>query len=237
MCTEPPETESYTVAETTAQFVVPDGPRVKERWHYDTEYDVLGDFIRTIDPDDVVFDIGAHIGTYTCFGARKATDGRMIAFEPHPTNIRRLKQNIAVNGGDTELVDKPLSATTTAVAFGSEDGITGGNGILPSETSESVRMQSVTGDQLVFREGFPDPDVVKIDVEGAEGLVIDGMKRALSEGCTTVYCELHPPADHRRSVREFGHSVEGIRSSLRTLGFDLEVINRRNRDIHLKAQK
>jgi FkbM family methyltransferase len=51
-------------------------------------------------------------------------------------------------------------------------------------------VETVRGDSIISREGLESPDVVKIDVEGAEGLVIAGMSNSLSR-CRRIYCEIH----------------------------------------------
>jgi FkbM family methyltransferase len=50
-----------------------------------------------LNEDDIVVDTGAWIGYYTCLAARNALKGRVIAIEPHPENITRLKRNIMLN--------------------------------------------------------------------------------------------------------------------------------------------
>jgi len=63
-----------------------------ETW-YSHDYDVAGCPIRK---DDVVLDIGANQGFFTCYAAHRGA--RVYAFEPHPISFERLKKNVASNG-------------------------------------------------------------------------------------------------------------------------------------------
>jgi FkbM family methyltransferase len=51
----------------------------------------------TIGPNDVVVDIGAHIGTFSVWAAKQATSGRVYAFEPNQENYRLLEENKQLN--------------------------------------------------------------------------------------------------------------------------------------------
>ena len=51
-----------------------------------------------IQPGDTVIDIGAHVGFFSVFAARKAKRGRVYSFEPAPQNFALLQKNVALNG-------------------------------------------------------------------------------------------------------------------------------------------
>ncbi|MEJ7636566.1 MAG: FkbM family methyltransferase, partial [Singulisphaera sp.] len=64
-----------------------------------TDRDSIRLLTRLLDPDAVFVDVGANVGVYTLALARHLGRGagRVIAFEPHPTNFRRLQEHIALN--------------------------------------------------------------------------------------------------------------------------------------------
>ena len=74
----------------------------------------------------------------------------------------------------------------------------------------------ISGDSLIDRDDLPSPDVVKIDVEGAELQVIQGLSSALANA-RVVYCEVHP-----QHVDE-----EDVFDALRSLGFTVERLGTR----------
>lgn len=80
--------------------------------------------------------------------------------------------------------------------------------------------------------------MVKIDVKGAEGLVIEGLSEVLSaDECRLLYCEIHPPAQHRTGVTDYGYSVSDVLELIRELGFSIESINERGTDKHVIGAK
>jgi len=54
--------------------------------------------VRPLKHDDVVMDVGAHVGIFTLKAAREAEDGLIVAVEPDPGNFRLLVRNIRANG-------------------------------------------------------------------------------------------------------------------------------------------
>jgi hypothetical protein len=65
-------------------------------------------------------------------------------------------------------------------------------------------------DGIVFEEGNPAPDVVKMDIEGGEVLAIPGMRRVLREQRPVVLLELHGPESARiawESFTEAGYKI------------------------------
>lgn len=77
--------------------------------------------------------------------------------------------------------------------------------------------------------------MVKIDVEGAEGLVIDGMKDALADA-RRIYCEIHLPADHRTSIESYGWTPTELLTELESLGFEIRFLNNRGAEIQVIAE-
>lgn len=84
----------------------------------------LRSFLSAIEPDSVVYDIGANVGVFSAFAVQAATAGQVIGIEPHPTVASRAAANVALNGdrGRIEqlaLADKSGSAdlSTGVVSF------------------------------------------------------------------------------------------------------------------------
>lgn len=61
------------------------------------ELPVLRDMLEAVQSDDVFFNVGAHIGIYSCLVGQKLSDGQVVAFEPYPPNRSRLEHHIHVN--------------------------------------------------------------------------------------------------------------------------------------------
>ncbi len=131
----------------------------------------------------VVLDVGANLGYYTLLLADLVGPaGHVHAFEPNPQIMRRLSQSVAVNGfgSRTTLHAAPLSARVgERVRLIVPDGEPKNAHILP-ETSAGpfgVPMQTTTIDEVV---GEGPVDFIKIDAEGAERAIWDGMRGVLA---------------------------------------------------------
>jgi hypothetical protein len=99
-------------------------------------------------------------------------------------------------------------------------------------TKDTIQVESWRGDELIAESELPSPTVVKIDVEGAELKVIEGMSNKLaSEECRLVYCEIHH--DNREesqgaNIADFGGSPQQLKEKLRQMGYEIEILVHRN---------
>lgn len=211
------------------------------RYIINNESFILKDILGEIRPNDVFFDIGAHIGVYSCLVDKKITKGSVFAFEPYPPNVLALNKNIELNNSSVHVVEVALSDRQGKISFTKEsDSISGNSSIIHKlTTDETLEVNTDKGDSLIASEGIPNPNVVKIDVEGAEPIVIEGLKEALSDkNCRLIYCEIHLPVKGQRpSCEDFGKSFEEIKLTLRDLGFCIEVIDYRYPEVLIKAFK
>jgi FkbM family methyltransferase len=210
------------------------------RWQYKTEKEILAEFIRSINDGDIIYDIGAHVGLYTVFAGELVSEGTVIAFEPHPPNRAQLKQNIALNDLKASISDFALSNSTGTVDFESEseNSIAGHGSLAVESEDQSDSVQAIRGDDLIKKNSFPQPNVIKMDVEGAEGLIIDGFRKTLADSaCRLLFIEVHLPADHRQSITDYGTTWDNLRNDIRELGFSIDVLSKRGQDLHIKATK
>ncbi|CAO3358598.1 FkbM family methyltransferase [Azospirillum melinis] len=136
----------------------------------------------------VVFDIGAYTGIYALTAARAAPEARIVAVEPVPANLARLKKNLEANGCGNVLavhaaiLDRPGEVTLSRTASG--DFLTSGASIVRQPGVEDVTCETVrglTGGDLLELAGETAVDLVKIDVEGAEAQVLGGMAEILEQ--------------------------------------------------------
>lgn len=203
------------------------------RWMYDAEEQFLTDIINDLNEDDVFFDVGANLGIFSCFAASRITQGHIVAFEPYPPNVRQLKRNLSYNAdkSDYDILDVALSDSHGSISFTSPDDDPGNQTANISPTDDSIEVEAITGDELVDGGSVPSPTVVKIDVEGAEPLVIDGLEKSLNKSsCRLLYCEIHLPTEYRPSAEDYGESQESILRKISELGFDIVYNETRGND-------
>lgn len=211
---------------------------------YDGEQEFLSDILNELDQDDVFFDIGANIGLFSCFAGQVISEGHVVAFEPYPPNVRQLRQNLSYNLSESryKVCDVVLSNSRETVDFTAPDNDPGNQIGNISPVGESIEVQAVSGDELVTENKIPEPNVVKIDVEGAEPFVIDGLAKKLrNDNCRLLYCEIHLPrrksGSSRPSVEDYGETQESILEKITKLGFEVEYTKLRDREVHVKAVK
>ncbi len=145
----------------------------------------------TIQPGWVIMDLGAHIGFFTLLSAKlTGPTGEVVAFEPCPGTFSELQGNIAVNDfANVTAYPFAIDAQSSSVEMQVGDNSYLAH-IVRGEKGE-FRVEAKSLDELVYREGFPPPNFIKIDVEGAELEVLKGATRLLSELRPVVLCELH----------------------------------------------
>ena len=130
-------------------------------------------------------DIGANIGAYSLFVAAQAKAGaRILAVEPQPEIFARLSYNIAQNPfGSIKAVACALADKPGEVTLFLDTGNRGESSvrILRSTAGVAVKVPATTLYALVTSEGYDRVDAVKLDVEGAEDLILEPFLRDAPE--------------------------------------------------------
>ncbi|WP_049892015.1 FkbM family methyltransferase [Haloquadratum walsbyi] len=196
---------------------------------------IIEDLLSELQSDDVVFDVGANVGTYTCFISQKAPASQIIAFEPHPTNLDGLQSNLRLNNRDAITIEKALadSVGTAELEVASPDIGEGKHSLATGKASETIEIKLTTGDRLVENGSVPQPTILKVDVEGAEGRVFAGMHSILSRSaCRICYVEVHPDR-----LKEYSDTESDIVTTLEDCGFDVARLSYRGSEYFLKGKK
>ena len=133
-------------------------------------------FIETMRRGDVLWDIGANVGSYSLIAAARGND--VVAVEPILANFHALLANGNINQlpGRIHAVNVALGATIQRIAF-AQDGIPGHveGGVL------TLDVQQVTLDELATTPALPQPTHIKIDVDGHELAVLAGAERVIRD--------------------------------------------------------
>jgi len=227
-------TEEHTINGVTARFQV-DTWEEYRRFTQLNELDVIADLLSEINSTDTVYDVGANVGMYTCFLAQRLPSDQVIAFEPHPENVNKLKYNIHINDVDARVIEKGLSNTngTAELAVDTNQAGAGEHSIATTDSGETIEIKLVTGDELIDSNVISAPTILKVDVEGAELRVLQGLKKILKTSeCRTCYIEVHPDR-----LSDYGGSVEDIEDLLDACGFDTGPLYVRGGEYFIKAVK
>lgn len=167
-------------------------------WTGKYEPHVVSALLHLPDSIRVAYDIGAHVGYMTLALAQGIPQGKVFAFEPFPDNQVYLQQVIAAN----HLEDK---VSLVPQALSNQEGL---QRMYPSQASSLPFLESALIDQevkaesgimvftttldlFIFSQMNPVPDILKIDVEGAELFVLEGGRRLLKEFLPQILLEIH----------------------------------------------
>ena len=138
---------------------------------------------RHLSEDSVFVDIGANFGLYSLVASQKITNsGEIICFEPFPKNYAALKKNISLNSKsyiiseNIALGDKKDELKLYYQPNEKNLGIVSANFM---ENSKTIKVDVMSFDEYVKENGVDKIDFIKIDVEGFENQVINGMKKTL----------------------------------------------------------
>jgi FkbM family methyltransferase len=161
-------------------------------------------------PGMTFWDVGAHIGFFSLLAARFVTStGAVEAFEPFPPNRVRLGTSIELNRATNVSVHAvALAADTGSATFHLSSSSLMGS-LVPTGCSKSMPVACMRADDVVRTARVP--DVIKIDVEGAELAVLRGASRLFTSVKPTVLVELTTD-DMVAAVRELvpGYRIQNI---------------------------
>lgn len=166
-------------------------------WLGEADDDVRNALLARVTLDAVVFDVGANVGWWTVPLARHLAPGggRVIAFEPVPANRARLDWAVQANAvqGSVQIVpvalgDKPgelgmwLKSEETGAGSGTAALVTGSG---PSH----LRVPVVTLDQWAAEQGVVRCDLMKLDIEGAELMMLRGAEQFVAATRPLIFGE------------------------------------------------
>ncbi len=173
-------------------------------------------------PGQRFVDVGASFGYFaTLAGSIVGSTGELIAFEPGPQNQSLLLLNLAKNGvSQPEVHPVALSDSPGFLTYSSS----GANGFVtpflgdPSELATRTLVRCETLDSVI---GNRQVDMMKIDVEGAEGLVLRGGEATIKRCHPILLMEFSPPSLESTS----GMSGEEFLDLLEPIGYKFDIVS------------
>lgn len=180
-------------------------------------------FLETLQNGDVFFDIGANIGYYSILASSKVGNtGKVYSFEPDINNVQILEENVELNNAsNVQIIKKAVSDKSGFVNFKSSDISKGDSAISNGEDKNNISVPSITLDDFIAESGVY-PNIIKLDVEGAEIMALKGTKGLFSRAKQPVglFIEYNPQS--LRQVSEVDPSF--LLNILEEYGFKIKYI-------------
>jgi FkbM family methyltransferase len=179
------------------------------------------DLVRQLlSPGDIFVDAGANVGLFSLAAAeRVGPTGKVIAIEPAPSTYSKLIENVKLNGFTwvethaDALAEK--AGTKELIVFA--DDLAGFNSFAPAilACGRTATVRTVTLDGLLAERDLDRLRLVKLDIEGAEYLALQGAPRVLSEARPDFVVEIVP--DH---LERQGASAPMLVGTFRAHGYE-----------------
>jgi FkbM family methyltransferase len=159
----------------------------------------------------VIYDVGANIGYYSLQFSRLVGDqGHIYCFEANPLCVYFLQANLQENNAKNydilpgALTDNSLMVNFTINYANSGLGITQQSKFYGSKAGHEFAVQGYCLDDLVETFALNAPNLIKIDVEGAENFVLQGMQRTLQKHRPIILLEVHGRAAAESALPKLG---------------------------------
>jgi len=182
------------------------GSAINGCWLGTYELDKQGALERFVKPGMTIYDIGAQAGFYTLFFSRLVGDrGRIFAFEPCPYEARFLLDHVRMNKlANVRAILAAVDDQAGLVPMSTNRGMTQNR--IHDDSDTALIVPSLNLDSL----DLPAPDLIKMDVEGAESAVLKGAQRTLHEARPVVFVALHSKQQRETCgtlLREAGYTI------------------------------
>jgi FkbM family methyltransferase len=168
-------------------------------------------FERTIQEGSTVFDLGGFTGYYTLLAsALVGPAGRVVVFEPLPRNLMYLHRHLALNKiTNVTVIEAAVSDQNGTLSF--QVGPSSAMGRLAEGGNLPVRAVSL--DEMIESGELPEPQYLKVDVEGAEMQVLVGAARLIGRCHPTFFIDTHGKEEHMQCchfLERLAYQLEAI---------------------------
>ena len=176
------------------KWIIGAGPHAY--WTGTYEVGQLKRFASAIRPGDCIYDVGANVGLYSLLACEKGGPlAKVYSFEPLERNLRYLRRHVALNSLNQCYVKE--AAVLDYVGVARFSAASWGHSMCRVSPDGEIIVPTITLDDSIFqKKEMPPPDVIKIDVEGAEFRVLSGAARTLSEFHPRLFVEVHGVQEH-----------------------------------------
>ena len=184
----------------------------------ETPYKILKNLVSNA---SVVFDIGANVGIISVLISKSMKpQSKIYSFEPVSSTYKMLADNARVQRGNATVIPFNLALSNSiGDIYFTNRAVHTVNNILRKPEADSILVKSTTVDTFCIEHKVI-PQVVKVDVEGAEYFVLEGMVQTLQQNDCIVLVEIHSGM-----LGDFGVDEQQFEALLEKIGYHLYNIN------------
>lgn len=175
---------------------------------YELDKQVL--FSKYIKLGMTIFDVGANVGYYSLLASLlTGKEGKVFSFEPLPENISYLKKHLELNKlKNVRVVEKAVSNEVSKMRFTATD-----NRSMSHISYEGeIEIETTSLDDFI-KDGNPLPDLIKMDIEGAEYDAFIGAKELLKRKKPIIFLATHSSELRAKCLKlltEHGYTISAI---------------------------
>ena len=174
---------------------------------YLNDYQKLFNDTISLSPDDIVIDIGAHIGSFSIPLVKKY-NVQVLAYEPDLQNFYCIQKGIKENRIFQEklIIERSVIWTTEGMVEFSQ-GATSSTGsvvktkfFLQQRGSHSLMIPSTTLSAIFKKQNIEKCKILKMDCEGSEHFIFEHLSADVIDKIEHIFLEVHPLPDHPSEV-------------------------------------
>lgn len=185
------------------------------------EYKVVERFVECLNSAERFCDVGGYHGFYSVIASSRCD---ISCFEMDPACADIIRENLELNGSNWEVIEAPVWSGRKTLDFQAS-----GSG-QDSVGSGHESKQAITLDQ--YYRDRPKPDIVKVDVEGAEMRVLRGGEKVLRDTKPQLFIEIH----RGKRIEDFGSSEIKLAEFLENLGYEITTLMERGEEKFIHAE-
>jgi FkbM family methyltransferase len=156
------------------------------------EVQSLSAWMKLVEKSKCIIDVGSAEGMYALVSKAMNPTATVFAFEPLPTNFEQLKQNVELSGFAIECLQYALSDENGSATIYLPTGSTNTNeaSLVERQSGDcGIEVEARTLSWVAEQYRLPPIDLIKIDVEGAEPKVLNGMGDILARDRPAILIE------------------------------------------------